>query len=167
MSDLALFLAHAVALEAEAAQSYAELADAMDVHNNPKVAELFRKLCHYSELHHADVKKRAEGIELPALKPWEYHWSESGSPEAAPAERTHYMMTPFHCLHLALANEKRGYNYYADIAHKSVDAEVKRLAAEFAAEEAEHVAMLEKWVATVKAPEADWAEDLDPPAVTD
>ena len=37
-------MAHAYALEAEAAERYAEFAAAMENHNNREVAELFRKL---------------------------------------------------------------------------------------------------------------------------
>lgn len=119
MSEVAIFLAHAVALEAEAAERYDELADAMEVHNSREVAELFRKLAHFSRLHWAEVTETAKDIELPKLKPWEYQWQSPEGPEAAPVERTHYMMTPYHCIHLALQNEKRGHQYYADIAHKS------------------------------------------------
>jgi rubrerythrin len=164
MSELALFLAHAIALEEEAAERYAELADAMEVHNNKDVADLFRKLSHYSSLHLADVKKTAEGIELPKLKPWEYEWAATGGPESTAAEDTHYLMTPYHCIHLALKNERQGHDYYANAGKASPDAEVRKLALQFAEEESEHVATLEKWAANVKAPAADWAEDMDPPA---
>jgi len=167
MSEVAAFLAHAIALEAEAAERYDELADAMAVHNNEAVAELFRKLAHFSRLHHAEVKEHAKDMVLPQLKPWEYQWQTAEGPEAAPVERTHYLMTPYHCIHLALQNEKRGHQYYADISYKTNDPEVKRLAKEFADEEAEHVVMLEKWAANIKAPEPDWDMDLDPPVVSD
>jgi rubrerythrin len=162
-SEVAIFLAHAIALEAEAAERYDELAGAMEVHNNPDVAALFHKLAGYSKLHLADVQKQAEGIPLPHLKPWEFEWSATGSPEAAPIEKTHYLMKPYHCIQLALQNERRGHAYYADIAYKSQDPQVRRLAGEFAAEEAEHVAILEKWASTVQEPDADWDQDLDPP----
>lgn len=167
MSEVALFLAHAVALEAEAAQRYEELADAMEVHNNREVAELFRKQAHFSRLHLADVQEKAKDLELPKLKPWEYQWQTPEGPESAPVERTHYLMTPYHCIHLALQNERRGHQYYADIAHKAEDPKVRQLAALFAEEEATHVVMLEKWAATVKEPEPNWDLDLDPPVVTD
>lgn len=167
MSEVANFLAHAIALELEAAERYDELADAMAVHHNDEVADLFRKLAHFSRLHYAEVKDHAKDMTLPQLKPWEYQWHGTEGPEAAPVERTHYMMTPYHCLHLALQNEKRGYQYYADEAYKSADPEVKKLAKEFADEEAEHVVMLEKWVADLKEPEPDWDLDLDPPVVSD
>ena len=45
------FLARAWAMEVEAAERYAMLADAMEEHNNPEVAELFRKLARIEQLH--------------------------------------------------------------------------------------------------------------------
>lgn len=167
MTDVATFLAHAVALETEAVERYDELADAMEVHNNMEVAELFRKLAKFSRLHLVQVKESTKGIDLPHLKPWEYQWKSAEGPESAPIERTHYRMTPFHCLHLALMNERRGYEYYADQAYKAADPEVRKLAQQFADEEAEHVVMLEKWVGTMKEPAPDWDLDLDPPVVAD
>lgn len=167
MTELANFLAHAVALEAEAAQRYDELADAMEVHNNREVAELFRKQAHFSRLHLAEVEEKVGGIELPKLKPWEYQWQQAEGPESAPVERTHYLMTPYHCIHLALQNERRGQQYYADIAHNAQDPRVKALAALFAEEEASHVIQLEHLAATIKEPEPNWDLDLDPPVVPD
>ncbi len=167
MSEVALFLAHAIALEDEAAERYDELADAMEVHNNRDVADLFRKLAGFSRLHGQEVRERAAGVELPHLKPWEFSWSATGGPESASIDQTHYMMTPYHCIHLALLNERRGHVYYADQAYRSEDAEVRRLAQEFANEEAEHVTLLEKWAATLSPPDDNWDDDLDPPAVTD
>jgi rubrerythrin len=48
---------------------------------------------------------------------------------------------------VALDSERRGHAYYAAIALTTTDPEVRLLAAEFAAEEAEHVAQLERIVA--------------------
>ena len=56
MTDLDTFLAYSVALEEEAAERHDELADMMDVHNNPEVAETFRKLAHYSRLHAQEIR---------------------------------------------------------------------------------------------------------------
>ena len=52
-STVALFLAHAIALEVEAAERYEELADVMEVHNNPEVAALFRQMSEFSRRHAA------------------------------------------------------------------------------------------------------------------
>jgi rubrerythrin len=167
MNEVAIFLAHAIALEAEAAERYDELADAMEVHNNREVAELFHKQAHYSRLHWGDIKEIAKNLDLPKLKPWEYQWQSTEGPESAPVERTHYMMTPYHCIHLALQNERRGQQYYADVASQTTNPEVKKLASQFAEEESQHVVMLEKWAANIAEPEPDWDLDLDPPVVSD
>ena len=52
--DEALFLAHSVALEQEAAQRLYELANTMDVHNNRELQGLLLELAAYSEHHAGD-----------------------------------------------------------------------------------------------------------------
>ncbi len=168
MTDLPTFLAHAIALENEAAERYDDLAGSMDVHHNPEVAELFRQMAHFSRLHAGQVTERAAGIDLPKLRPWDYQWKgmEEG-PETADFGNTHYLMTPWHCLQLALINERRGQKYYQGIADASADPAIRAMAQEMADEEAEHVAMLEKWLSRVEAPADDWDLDTDPPVVSD
>ncbi|MBF0392714.1 MAG: ferritin family protein [Alphaproteobacteria bacterium] len=167
MNDLPTFLAHAVALEREAAERYAELADTLEAHHNAEAAELFRRLAHFSRLHQAEVEERAKGHALPHLAPWQYKWDEPEGPESAPIERTHYLMTPYHVLHLALTNERKGMAYYAKVAAESTDPDIRRMAKEMADEESEHVVMLEEWIKKVPEPDADWDEDTDPPVVAD
>ncbi len=164
---VASFLAHALALETEAAERYAELADAMAVHNNPEIAAVFRQMAEFSQLHAQSVRRRTEGHDLPRLRSWEYRWSTPEPPEVGDVADTHYLMTPWHALRFALNNERRGHAFYAGRAEGAEDPEVGRLAAEFAAEEGEHVATLERWLARVPPPTADWAADPDPPAVVD
>ena len=72
-------------------------------------------------------------------------------------------MTPFHALQVALRNETRGHDFYAQIAAGSGNPEVRRLAGAFASEEATHVEELKKWFARFPAPGAGWDEDADPP----
>ena len=70
MTDLDTFLAYSVALEEEAAERHGELADMMAVHNNPEVAETFRKLAHYSRLHAQVLEAlRGAGVDAPDTKP--------------------------------------------------------------------------------------------------
>ena len=54
----------------------------------------------------------------------------------------------------------RALDYYAQVGQNSSDAEVRRLAAEFAAEESEHVEALEDWLARTPRPSATF--DADP-----
>ena len=56
------------------------------------------------------------------------------------------MIDTRNALELALDGERRGHAFYAGIASTTEDPEVRAMAQEFAAEEAEHVAELEKWI---------------------
>jgi rubrerythrin len=167
MFDAASFLAHALAFETEAAERYEELADAMTAHNNAEVGQLFHRMAGFSRLHADAVRGRAAGTALPHFKPWDFQWQEPEGPEVAPVERTHYLMTPYHCLQLALHNEKRGRDFYRDVAAANADPEVKRLAEQMAEEEHEHVLVLEDWLSRTPQPDPDWDQDLDPPTVAD
>lgn len=167
-STLSLFLAHSIALETEAGDRYDELADVMEVHNNAEVAALFRQMRDFSRLHASQVGARALPHQpLPRLKSWEYRWDAPDSPESGDMADTHYRMTPYHALRFALANERRGWEYYNKVATTSPDSEVRALAAEFAEEEAEHVTTLERWLDRTPKPDAAWAEDPDPAQVVD
>jgi rubrerythrin len=164
---VATFLAHALAMENEAADRYDELADTMEIHNNPEVADLFRQMAGYSRLHAASVAERAAGHVLPALKSWQYRWNTPEPPEVGAIEGTHYLMTPYHALCFALDNEQRGRDFYAAEAKASRDPEVRRLAGEMAAEESEHVAELEAWIERTPKPDLDWDDDPDEAIVAD
>ena len=74
------FLAHALALEHEAAERYLELADMMEAHRNDAVSALFRDMVRFSRLHHDSIAERSRGIELPKLRSWQYRWTQP--PEA-------------------------------------------------------------------------------------
>jgi rubrerythrin len=138
------FLAHAVALEQEAADRYHELADMMEAHRNDAVSSVFRDMKRFSEMHRDEIKARVGAIELPQLKAWEYRWSLPT--EVGGEDGFDYMMDAYHALEYARENEVRGMQYYRSVAEEATDAEVRRLAADFAAEEAEHVAALDKWI---------------------
>jgi hypothetical protein len=71
MTGLPVFLAYSVVMEEEAADRHDELADVMDVHNNPDVAATFRKLAHYSRLHAQEIRDESKGLELPKIAPWD------------------------------------------------------------------------------------------------
>lgn len=166
--SLALFLAHAIALETEAGERYEELAGAMEMHNNQEVAALFRRMAEFSRLHAAEVRARAEcHSPLPRLHPWEFRWNAPEPPESGDLMQAHYLMTPYHAIAFALGNERRGWEYYDTAARSAVDPEIRPLAQAFADEEAEHVATLERWLSRAALPDPDWDADEDPPVVVD
>lgn len=167
-SPIAHFLAHAVALETEAGDRYDELADAMAVHNNAEVADLFRQLGDFSRRHAAEVRQYASAHQpLPRLKTWQYRWDGPEAPETGDSSAPHYLMGAYQALSFALANERRGWEYYNHVALDARDADVRTLAGEFAREEAVHVATLERWLDRTPLPADDWADDPDPAQVLD
>lgn len=158
-------LAHALAMETEAAERYAELADQMAVHNNKEMAALFQKLAEIEQQHVHHVSDLSKGAELPRIPPWEYRWPGASSPEAIDADDVHYLTRPYQAIELALRHERRGAEFYADLARGAKRVDVRELAARLAAEEEEHVHWLEQWLARYPKPEGDWDEDPDPPNI--
>lgn len=153
---LAEFLAHAIAMEQEAADRYLELADMMEAHHNDAVSKVFRDMCRYSEMHRDSIRERAGALELPKLRSWEYRWRTP--PEVGGEEGFDYLMEPYHALRYARGNEVRSMKYYRAAA-ASQDAELRRLAGEFADEEREHVLALDEWLARTPRPSATFAAD--------
>jgi rubrerythrin len=160
--SLTEFLAHALALEHEAAERYLELADMMEAHRNDPVSALFRDMVRYSRMHHDSIAERARGLELPALRSWQFRWSHS--PEAGGEEAFDYTLDAYTALRYARENEVRALDYYSAIGLSSSDPELRRLASEFAAEETEHVAALAEWLARTPRPSTPWRDDPDTPA---
>ncbi len=156
---LPVFLAHAIALEREAAERYQELADMMEAHRNDEVSALFRDMVHYSKLHHDSIVERAAGIALPALRPNQFRWSVP--PEVGGEEAFDYTISAYNALRYARENEVRAMEYYTQVAQQTADKEVRRLATEFAGEETEHVEAIEDWLARTPRPSATMADDPD------
>lgn len=165
IESVAEFLAHAEALEQESVDSYEQLADTMDVHNNPEIAKLFRKLAHFGEKHAEEVRQLAEGMDLPEISPWDFKWNTPESPESAGMDDAHYLMDTKQALEIALHNEIQGKDFYASVAATSSNEEVRKLAAEFAAEEEEHVELLKKWQTNLGNADSPPLDDLDPPNI--
>ncbi len=155
------FLAHAIALEHEAAERYLELADMMEAHRNDDVSALFRDMVRYSRLHHDSIVERARGVALPTLRSWQYRWTHP--PEAGGEEAFDYALDAYSALIYARENEARALDYYATVGQQSSEPEVKRLAAEFAAEETEHVEALDDWLTRTPRPSRPWRDDPDRP----
>lgn len=163
MTDLDTFLAYSVALEEEAAQRHDDLADMMDVHNNPEVAATFRKLAGYSRLHAREIRDHAQGADLPRIAPWDFGWETMEGPETADLGSVDYLMNAARALQIALGNEQRAHDFYFSISEESPDPAVRALAAEFADEESEHVRLLAEWIGRVPESPDETPFDPDPP----
>lgn len=164
LTSIGELLAHAKAMEDEACERYTELADQMDVHNNPEVAELFRKMAEVEQIHVRKIIERAGDMELPHIPPWEYRWVGNEAPQTVSVTDAHYLMQPYHALKLALKAEKRGFAFYTSVIETHTEESILELARELQEEEREHVAEIEAWLKKIPKPEDDWDEDPDPPA---
>jgi rubrerythrin len=76
-------------------------------------------------------------------------------------------MRPYHALQVALACEKRAQKFFAGLARNATHAAVRKAAREMAAEETEHVRLIEDWLKRTPPPDKDWERDPDPPAQSD
>ena len=141
------FLAYAVKVELDAALHFEKLAAAMLACGNGGVAELFEQLGRYSRLHLAQAQERAGALDEAAAIPPDYVWPEYQTPERTGLWAADPALTRLDALKAALIGEQRGYEFYSAVAGTSNDPEVCALAREFHKEEAEHVKLLEQWIA--------------------
>jgi rubrerythrin len=151
MDSVEIFLAHTVRLEQEAALRFEQLADAMVTAGNKEVAQLFKRLAHFSRLHLADATARSGFREIPKLGPMEFEWPDIESPETAAIWAADPFMGCEQALQVALDAETAGLRFYSDILEKTTDPEIKRFALEFVAEEGQHVDELGRWLSLHRA----------------
>ena len=163
IKDLDTFLAYSIALEEEAADRHDELADMLDVHNNPGVAGTFRKLAHYSRLHAQEIREHATGRKLPVIAPWDFGWEDMEGPETADIGDVNYLMNTAHALQIAMGNERRAHDFYFEISQESRVEAIRTMAAEFAEEEKEHLGLLEQWIDKTDESTEEQLDDPDPP----
>lgn len=153
LDDVALFLAHAVRLESDAAETYERMALQMEARANVSVAKLFRKFAGYSRQHLGEARERAarEPGGVPELAAEDYLWPDGHSPET-PLPGDLQRLTVRGALELALETERRACDFYSAVAGETRSADVQELAQEFAEEEAEHVEALERWLERLDSP---------------
>ena len=159
------FMAYAWAMEVEAADRYAELADQMDTHHNREVSELFAKLSRIEGKHRDQIMAKMGWARAPDTR--SFSWETPEGPETTDYSELHYLMQPYHALKLAEHNEQRAAEFFEGFAAAKLPADVRAAAAEMAEEEREHVRLIKEWLARYPEPEAGWDEDPDPPAVAD
>jgi rubrerythrin len=150
MKSVEEFLAYAIKLEEEATLRFGQLADAMQGYGNRDVGSLFRRLSDYSRLHLADARARSGFRDIPVMSPEAYQWPDVESPEAAAIWAADPFLAKNEALEIALASETAGYEFYKSVHDTTDDPEIRTLAAEFVAEEAEHVAWIKQWMADEK-----------------
>lgn len=162
---LAELMAVALEMESEAAQRYAEFADAMETHNNVEVAALFRKMANIETGHVQAIMSEMRWREPPPSRGFGAAVFEG--PETPRLEDVHYLMQPYHALSIALACEERAERFYAQLAQAADVESVREAARVLQGEEREHVELIRAWMSKVEKPADDWYVDPDPPRYTD
>jgi rubrerythrin/ferredoxin len=147
ISSVEMFLAYAIKVEEEAARHFEELAADMRKSGNGAVAQLFDRLGGYARLHLAEAKTRADGFAVEAHLPEEHQWPTLETPEQTSLWAGDASMTVKDALRAALDGERRGFDFYHHIAETTKDPKIRDMARAFVKEEAEHVGILERWIA--------------------
>ena len=166
-ASIATLMTYALWLELDAVERYRELADAMEMHNNRDVSELFRKMAAIEGKHADKIMKQMAWTKVPPLPKGAAPWPGFESPETVAHEEVHYLMQPYHALALALKGEERAHRFFESLVRAATTPSVKRAALEMAEEEREHVELVKAWMAKVPRPDDDWRDDPDPPRYTD
>ncbi len=144
MNSTQVFLAHAIRLESAAAQRSDELADAMQTWGNREVEAFFRQMAEYSRMHLKEAMARAGFRQISDVPADGYEWPDGVDPESPDWWGVDGLMGVEQAIENALEGEKRGLAWYEGVAAATSNMKLKALAEEFAAEERDHVAQLER-----------------------
>jgi rubrerythrin len=150
-------LAHAIAIEHEAAVRYRELGERMRDLGNDTVAELFLRLARLEAEHEQELEKRAAGLELPRIAASEYAWIDGLAPESAAHDLVLNLLTPHSALTIALQAEVRAAAFFEAARRQAPDRDLAELAAEMAAEEGVHIAWVKSAIRRTPNPVLDWS----------
>ena len=146
LQSLGELFALADAMEQEAANRYAELADDMQRQNKPDLAAVFTQLAAEERKHVDSVTRWSQSrigkVPDPALVRW--RGPETFDQEMETEIKTSRLMTPYRALSMAVRNEERAFAFWSYVAAFSDDAEIKKVAEAMAGEELGHVAALRK-----------------------
>jgi rubrerythrin len=148
--------AHAIAIEREAAERYAEFAQHMADEGNDDVAALFRTLAVFDAEHLETLQARTKGVEVPPIAPGDYAWLDTGAPETAAHDLVFRLLTPHQALEIALEAERRAKQFFAEVKESATDPALRALAQEMAMEEQGHIAMVQLAMQRTPTGKVDW-----------
>lgn len=132
------FYAHALAIELEAAERYAEFEGYFRDRGEEVIAGLCANIGRMEADHFRELVAASRHLQLPAIDPGGYAWLGAGSPEAPAREFFYRVATPRHLLEIALQAEMNAFAFFQHVGLTSDSVEVCRLARQMAEEEHEH-----------------------------
>ena len=133
------FYAHALAIELEAAERYAEFESYFRDRGEVVLAGLCANIGRMEGEHFRELVAASRHLRLPTIDKGDYKWLEAGSPEAPAREFFYRVATPRHLLEVALQGEVNALAFFHNVALTSNSAEVCALARQMAEEEKQHV----------------------------
>ena len=144
--------AHAIALEREAAERYAEFARRMDDLGNAAAAEVFTTLARLEQEHLQTLLERTQGVEIPGYLNEQYAWLDAGAPETTARDLVFRLLTAHQALEIALRAERRAQTFFEKVMLTADDPALRALAREMAAEEGEHIGLVERLLENTRQP---------------
>lgn len=144
--DMATLVEIARAIEDEAVRRYALLAELMDRRGESATAAAFRVMLEEERSHVAAVDRWAASVGEPASTAGDFEWrlpadlSSSWDDIAGSA-----LLTPYRAFAVAVENEERAFSFYAYLAARAENAQIKAEAEKLGGEELRHAALLRRW----------------------
>ncbi|MCC7461446.1 MAG: ferritin family protein [Gammaproteobacteria bacterium] len=132
-------------METDAIERYEMLAGQMETHNNLELAQVFKDLARAEGIHAAEIERMAGGPQIRQHALQVARWPGE-SPEAAELADAHYLMTRADALRMALASEERALAFFENVVETSSDPQLRKLAEQFAEEEADHVGLCRRLI---------------------
>jgi len=139
--------AHAIAIEREAVDRYTEFAQRMEVTGRQDIAAVFRMLAGHEVEHLETLRRRTDGVPLPALASGTFQWRDASAPETPARDLVAGLVSARHALAIALDAEKRAQAFFSHVHRTAADPALRALAQEMAAEEDTHIALVERELA--------------------
>lgn len=153
--------AHAIAIEREAAERYAEFAGRMADGGNDAVAEVFDRLARFENQHLEKLLKTTRNVQIAEIEPDQFRWLDAGAPETSARELVFRLMTPRNALMIALAAEKRAEAFFERVLMTAADPALRALAREMAADEIQHIALVEQMLERTPEPLPEYLNEGD------
>lgn len=133
------FLAHALAIELEAAGRYREFERYFADRGEEVLSALCRNLAAFEQDHFELLVEASRGHTLPPIDHRRYHWLDDGSPEAPAREFFYRVANARQLLEIALQAEHNAADFFRWAAEGAEDEAVRAMAREMAEEENQHV----------------------------
>lgn len=155
-STLEDFIAHALAVEFEAARTLRDLQAAFRERGEDELASLCGKLAVLEQDHYERLEARSRGLALPEVDYRQYAWLESHDADCCPRDMVLHAASPRALLEIALEAEQRTVAMFQRAASRAKDSGVRELANHLAQDEVEHVRWIRAALAGTPREFTDW-----------